>query len=93
MDIRALMLQVVSLQKSSFDNGFEALATVHDEAERITNDFLDQAVWMPSVSKGVMKDWFGMVRKGRNDFKKAIDDGYDQMGGYIDSAFQKTFRL
>jgi hypothetical protein len=93
MDIRALMLQMVGLQKASFDNGFDALATIQDEAERITSDYTNQAGWVPSVGKGMLKEWFGLVRKSRYDFKKAVDDGYAQMGGYIDSSIQNAFRL
>jgi hypothetical protein len=93
MDIRALMLQMVSLQKASFDNGFAALATIQDEAERLTSDFMDQAGWVPSASKGMLKEWFSLVRKSRDDFKKAIDDGYTQMGGYLNTSFQNAFRL
>jgi hypothetical protein len=93
MDIRALMLQMVSLHKASFDNGFAALATIQDEAERITSDYMDQAGWITSVGKGMLKEWFSLVRKGRNDFKKAIDDGYTQVGGYINTSIQKTLGL
>ncbi|HNY65941.1 MAG TPA: hypothetical protein PKM41_10925 [Deltaproteobacteria bacterium] len=93
MDMRALVLQMVSLQRASFDNGYEALATLQDQAERLTYDFMDQAAWIPSTSRGFVRDWFSMARKTRNDFKKAVDDGYDQLGGYIHSTFQNTFRL
>lgn len=92
MDIRALMMQWISMQKASFDNGFEAVATIQDEAERITSDYMDQAGWVPSVSKGMMKDWFRLVKKSRNDFKKVIDSGYEQMGGYVKTSIQDTFR-
>jgi hypothetical protein len=91
MDIRALLMQMVGLQKTSIDNGFDALATIQDEAERITNDLMDQAGWVPSVSKGYMKEWFNMMKENRNDFKKAIDDGFAQMGGYVDTTLQRAF--
>jgi hypothetical protein len=90
MDIRAFMLQMVSLQKATFDNGFETLATIQEEAERITDDYMDSAGWIPSVGKGYLKEWFSMARKSRNDFRKAIDSGYEQVGGYLRSSFQRT---
>jgi hypothetical protein len=93
MDIRAFIIKMVGMQKASFDNGFAALETIQYESERITNDFMDKAGWVPSVSKGMMREWFGLVKKGRDDFKKAIDSGYAQVGGYIDTAFQKGFTL
>lgn len=93
MDIRALMLQMVGMQKATFDNGFAAIATIQDEAERITYDLMDQAGWIPSVSKGMMREWFSMVKKSRNDFKRVVDDAYSQMGGYVNSSLQNAFRL
>jgi len=90
MDIRALMLQMVNLQKASFDNGFAAFSTIQEEAERITSDYMDQARWVPSIGKGMMKEWFGLVRRSRDDFKKAVDDGYTKVGGYIITSLQQT---
>lgn len=89
MDMQELMLRLLDLQKASFANGFAALDTIQDETERVANDFMDQAGWVPAVSKGALKDWFSLVRKSRNDLKKAIDDGYAHMGGHISSALHK----
>ncbi len=92
MDMRTIMLQMIDLQKASFDNGYEAIVTVQDQTEKAANTLMGQAAWLPSESRGVLKEWFGMLKKGREDFKKVFDEGYDHIGGYINSASGSSLR-
>jgi len=88
--MRTIMLQMIDLQRATFDNGYEAVVTVQDQTEKAFNTIMDQSTWLPSESRGVMKEWFRMFKKGRNDFKKVMDEGYNHIGWYIDSAFGRT---
>lgn len=92
MDMRTSMLQMIDLQKATFDNGYEAIVAAQDQTEKVVNIFMDQSAWLPSESRGVLKEWFKMYRKGREDFKKVVHERYDHMGGYINSAFGRPLR-
>jgi hypothetical protein len=87
MDTKTLVSQMIDVQKSSFDNGYETIITLQDQAEKIVNAFLDQATWIPSESRGAMSEWTNMYKKGRDDFRKLVDDGYNKVGGYVSSIF------
>lgn len=87
MDTKNLVSQMIDLQKSSFDNGFETVVTLQDQTEKIVNAFLDQATWIPSESRGVINEWSTMYKKGRDDFRRLVDDGYGRVGGYVSSLF------
>lgn len=87
MDAKNLMTQMIDLQKSSFDNGYETVVTLQDQTEKIFNAFLDQATWIPSESRGAMNEWTNMYKKGRDDLRKLVDDGYNKVDGYVSSLF------
>lgn len=87
MDVKTLMLQIVHLQKASFDNGYQAMVAIQDQTEKIFGAFIDQSPWLPSDSRASLSNMFKMNKKTRDDFKKLVDDGYNHLGGYIDSAF------
>ncbi|HNU74821.1 MAG TPA: hypothetical protein PLE36_14055 [Deltaproteobacteria bacterium] len=92
MDMKSMALQMVDLQKAAFDNGYETLVTMQDQAEKVFNAFVDQTGWFPSESKGVLSEWVSMYKKGRDDFKKAVDDGFDHLGGYLTSSLGRVGR-
>lgn len=87
MDTKTLMVQMIDLQKSSFDNGYETIVTLQDQAEKIVNAFLDQATWIPSESRGAMKEWANVYKKGRDDIRSLVDDGYSKAEGYVSTLF------
>jgi len=87
MDMKNMALQMVDLQKAAFDNGFETLVTVQDQVEKVFGAFVDQTGWFPSEGKGFLSEWMNMYKRGRDDFKKAIDDGFDHLETYITSSF------
>ena len=86
MDMKTMALQMVDLQKAAFDNGYETIVTLQEQAEKVLDAFMDQTGWYPAESKGALLEWMNMYKKGRDDFKKAIDDGFDQLEGYISSS-------
>ena len=86
MDMKTMALQMIDLQKVAFDNGYETIVTLQDQAEKVLNAFMDQTGWFPAEGKGALLEWTTMYKKGRDDFKKAIDDGFDQLQRYISSS-------
>ncbi len=86
MDMKTMALQMVDLQKAAFDNGYETIITLQDQAEKVLNAFMDQTGWFPAEGKGALLECTNMYKKGRDDFKKAIDDGFDQLEGYVSSS-------
>jgi hypothetical protein len=86
MDIRNMAKQVLDVHRSSFDNGYEALVTIQDNAEKMVNAFLAQAVWVPEDGKMALNDWVKIYKKGREDLKHVIDDGYGKVEEYISSS-------
>jgi hypothetical protein len=68
--------QMIEFQKATVDNTFSAMAMVQDQAERMLNMTLEQATWLPEEGKKVIDDWINTYKKGREDFKKIVDENF-----------------
>jgi hypothetical protein len=71
--------QTIFFQKSLFENAFNAMKMVQDQTEKMLQTFLEQLSWVPDDGKKAIGDSIGFYKKARDDFKKAVDDGFDKM--------------
>jgi len=90
MDQKTMVKQVFDFQKNTFDNFFKSLSTVQDQAEKSMSFMLDRSPWLPEESKNVILEWGRIYKKGRDDFKRAMDDGYEKMESYFVTSAQAT---
>ncbi len=68
--------QTLGFQKTIFENSFNAMIVVQDQTEKMINSYLDQLPWVTDESKSSMKATVDLVKKSRDDFKTAVDDGF-----------------
>lgn len=68
--------QSLLFQKTIFENSFNALILSQDQTEKMVTAYLEQLPWVTDEGKKSLKDTIDMARRARDDFKKAVDDGY-----------------
>ena len=78
MDTTSIAKQMIGFQKSVFNNSFNALVVVQDQTETMMNNFMGQLPWANDESKQRMNEAWEMGKTARENFKKAIDEGYDR---------------
>ena len=83
MENKDLVKQMVELQKTSFENSFNMLITVQDQMEKMVNSFVEQAPWLPAEGKKAISNLVITYKKGREDFRKVVDDGYKKVDEYL----------
>ncbi len=83
MENKELVKQMVELHKTSFDNSFNMLVTLQDQMEKMVNSFVDQAPGLPAEGKKAFSNLVSTFKKGREDFRKVVDDGYKKVEEYI----------
>ena len=76
MNEKVLVKQMIDLHKTSFDNGFAMLFVIQDQMEKMVGSLIDHAGWLPEEGKKVLDTLLTNCRKGREDFKNLVDDGY-----------------
>lgn len=83
MDQKALFKQMIDFQKTTFDNSFKAMSTLQEQGEKMVNMFLEQATWLPEEGKNAVSNWISAYKKGREDFKNAVESNFDKVQDYF----------
>jgi polyhydroxyalkanoate synthesis regulator phasin len=79
MEMQKMGKQLINFQKSLFENSYHAMNMVFEQTENMVNSFLKQMPMVPEESKKAMDDVLVFYKKSRDDFKKAVDDGFTKM--------------
>ncbi len=76
METTQFAKQALGFQKTILENSFNAMTMVQDQTEKMVNGYLDQMPWVTAEGKKSLQTSVDMAKKARDDFKKAVDDGY-----------------
>jgi hypothetical protein len=68
--------QMINFQKTLFENSFNAMVMIQDQTEKMTDTFLERLPWLPQEGRKTVTDSIGFYKKARDDFKKAVDEGF-----------------
>lgn len=79
MEMQKMAKQMISFQRSIFENFYHAMNMVFEQTENMVNSFIKQMPIIPEESKKATDEAFSFYKKSRDDFKKAVDDGFDKM--------------
>ena len=79
MQVTKTANQMIDFQKTMFNNGFNTMVMFQDQAEKMSNSLMDQAPWVPEEGKKAVTQWVNAFKEGRENFKKTIDEGFDNM--------------
>jgi hypothetical protein len=77
-DPSKLAKQVFDFQKATFNNSFEALVLLQNQAERIAAS-LEHSLGMPKQGQKFIDDCIKAFNQGRDEYKKMITQGLDNM--------------
>ena len=83
MEKQQAFKQMMEFNRAAVDNTFNAIAMLQEQAERMIHLSLEQATMLPKERKKVYTDWLKAWTKGNETFKKAVDDGFQKMAGFL----------
>ncbi|MCP4343307.1 MAG: hypothetical protein GY799_31635 [Desulfobulbaceae bacterium] len=79
METTQFAKQALGFQKTMLDNSFNAMIMVQDQTEKMVNGYLDQLPWVTAEGKKSLQTSVDMTKKARDDFKKAVDEGFGKI--------------
>jgi len=80
-----MVKQAIDFHKKSFENCFSMMVTIQGQAEKLMKTFVDQAPGISDEGRKVMNQWKDACKKGIDDFKKAIDEGYARIEAFFEN--------
>jgi hypothetical protein len=89
MDPKQIAKQMIQFNKTAFDNTFSAMTVLQEQTEKMMGMYLDQAPLLPAEGKKAINDWLKAYKKGREDFKTAVEENYKKVEDFF-AGFDKT---
>lgn len=83
MDQKQIAKQMLEFNKTVFDNTFNAIVMIQDQAEKLASGVLEKAPWFPEEGKKSISQLVNTYKKAREDFKTASDESYKKIGDYF----------
>ena len=83
MDPKQIAKQMVDFNKTAFDNSFEAMSALQDQAEKMFTATMEQTSFFPAEGKKVINEWINAYKKGREDFKAAANENFKQVEAFF----------
>jgi len=83
MEQQKIFKQMIDFQKATFDNTFNAMTMLQEQAERMSSMFLGQTTGLPEEGKKVIGEWVDAYKKGREDFKKSVDESFKKVEDFF----------
>ena len=83
METGRMAKQMIDFHKATFDNTFNAMVMLQDQTEKMVNTFLAQATWLPEEGKRVIDEWLKAYKKGREDFRRLVDDNFKKVDDFF----------
>jgi hypothetical protein len=83
MTANTLTRKAIELHKTAFHNTYDSVVAVQEQAESAINALIKQTPWLPEEGKKVIELWGSQYKKGRDDFRTAVDEGYKKIESLI----------
>jgi polyhydroxyalkanoate synthesis regulator phasin len=83
MDPKQIAKQMVDFNKTAFDNAFNAMSVIQDQAEKMFTSMVEQTPVFPEEGKKVVNEWIKTYKKGREDFKSAADENFKKVEAFF----------
>jgi hypothetical protein len=83
MNQNQLLKQMLDFNKTAFDNSFNALTMLQEQAEKASQGCLEQATWLPKEGRTVLDEWMRTCKKGRESFKNSMDDSFRKVEAFF----------
>ena len=79
METGTIAKQMIDFNKTAFDNSFNTMGMLQEQTEKMMDTFVSQAVWLPEEGKKAINEWVKAYKKGREDFKKSVDENFKKV--------------
>ena len=82
MDTKKIGQEMMDFYKTSFNNSFNTMMMVQVQMERLSAMYWGQMGNLPEEAKKGVAEWTRSYKKNCEDFKKAVDDGFQKLESY-----------
>ena len=86
MEMPAITRQMIGFHKAVFDNTFYGVTVLQDYTQNMMEGYMRQFPWVTDVQKKPFDEAVDIIKKTREEYKKAVDQGFARLEEMIDSS-------
>lgn len=86
MEPTQMVQQMIDFQKTAFENSYNAMIMLQSQTEKMTESMISQNSMIPQEGQKMISEWMLAYKKGRDDFKKSVDDNFTKMEEFFSKA-------
>jgi len=90
MEMVKMVRQMIDFHKSFSDNTYDVMMTLLEQGARMANTMLAGATWIPNESKRAVNESMSIYRKGCEDMKSILDEGFKSLQELFAEADRST---
>lgn len=78
--------QIIEFQKTAFENSFSARVMIQGQTEKLADQFITKNNMIPEESQKMINEWRLAFKKGRDDFKKSVDENFKRIESFFEES-------
>jgi polyhydroxyalkanoate synthesis regulator phasin len=86
MEPTQMVQQMIDLQKTAFENSYNAMIMFQSQTEKMAESMISQNSLIPEEGQKMINEWILAYKKGREDFKKSVDENFTKMEEFFSTA-------
>lgn len=90
MEATEVAKQTLHLSKVTFENTFNAMLLLQEQAQRIIDIYLHQMLVFPQEGKRVADTWMEACKTNREELKKVMEKNYEMFASLFKDAEKKS---
>jgi hypothetical protein len=79
MDPKQMIKEMIELNRTTFNNTFEALSKMQEQMERLAGGLINQSIGFPGECKKAMDEWSATYKNAGEGFKKNLDAQFEKV--------------
>jgi hypothetical protein len=85
MEPKQIAKQIVDFNKTAFDNSFNVMSAIQEQAEKMFTATMGQTAFFPEEGKKLVNEWIKNYKKGLEDFKATADENFKKVEAFFAS--------
>lgn len=90
MEPTQMVQQMIDFQKTAFENSYNAMIMFQAQTEKMAESMISQNSMIPEEGQKMINEWILAYKKGREDFKKSVEENFSKMEEFFSSAAKAT---
>jgi hypothetical protein len=90
MERSEIAKQTLHLSRVTFDNTFNAMVLLQEQAQRMSDIYFHQMLVFPEEGKRVADTWTEACRTNREEFKQVVEKNFEMFASFFKDVEKKS---